>query len=64
MKVKCATQNERINVLTINHSLAPLPKEERMRVLNVDEMESSFDIYLKDVLCGCPSKKAINPWHQ
>jgi hypothetical protein len=43
-------QNEWINGLTINHSLAPLPKQERMRALDAEEMKSSSKIDLKNVL--------------
>ncbi len=48
--MKCAMQNERIDGLVTNHSLAPLPKQERMQVLDVEEMESSSKIDLRDVL--------------
>jgi hypothetical protein len=37
MKIKCAIQNEQIDGLTTNHSLATLPKQERMQVLDVEE---------------------------
>jgi hypothetical protein len=50
MKLKCAMKNERIDDLTINHSPIPLPKQEQMQVLNVEEMESFSNIDLKDVL--------------
>jgi hypothetical protein len=43
-------QNERIDGLAINHSLASLPKQEQMRVLDAEEMESSSKIDLKHVL--------------
>jgi hypothetical protein len=43
-------RNKRINGLTTNHSLAPLFKQEQMQALDVDEMESSSKIDLKDVL--------------
>jgi hypothetical protein len=39
-----------IDGLTINHNLAPLPKQEQTRALDVKEMESSSKIDLKDVL--------------
>jgi hypothetical protein len=42
-------QNEQIDGLTINHNLAPLPKQEQMRALDVEEMESSSKINLRDV---------------
>jgi hypothetical protein len=50
VKIKCAMQTEQIDGLTTNHSLAPLLEQERMWVLNVKEMESSFKINLRDVL--------------
>ncbi len=43
-------QNERIDGLAINHSFASLPKQEQMRVLNVEKMESSSKIDLTHVL--------------
>jgi hypothetical protein len=42
-------RNEQIDGLTINHSLAPLPEQERMRTLDVEEMKSSFKVDLRDV---------------
>jgi hypothetical protein len=42
-------QNEQIDDLAINHSLAPLPKQKQIQVLDVEEMESSSKIDLKDV---------------
>jgi hypothetical protein len=42
-------QNKWINGLTINHSPTLLPKQKRMQVLEVKEMESSSKINLKDV---------------
>jgi hypothetical protein len=42
-------RNEQIDGLIINHSLAPLPKQERMRNLYAKEMESFSKIDLKDV---------------
>jgi hypothetical protein len=42
-------RNEQIDGLTINHSLAPLLEEERMRTLDVEEMESSSKVDLRDV---------------
>jgi hypothetical protein len=50
MKVECVMQNEQIDGLAINHSLAPLPEQEQMWVLHAKEMESSSKINLKDVL--------------
>jgi hypothetical protein len=42
-------RNEWIDGLTTNHSLAPLPEQKQMRALNVEKMESSSNIELKDV---------------
>jgi len=41
--------NELIDGLTISHSLAPLPEQKQMQALEVEEMESSSKIDLKDV---------------
>ncbi len=49
VKVKCVMQNEWINGLTTTHSPAPLFEQERMWVLDVEEMESSSKIDLRDV---------------
>jgi hypothetical protein len=49
VKVECAIQNEQIDGLTSNHSLTPLPKQERMGALDAKEMESSSKIDIKDV---------------
>jgi hypothetical protein len=49
MKIECVMQNEQIYDLAINHSLAPLFKQKRMKILNVKKMESSSKINLKDV---------------
>jgi hypothetical protein len=50
MKVNCAMRNEQIDDLTINHSLTPLFEQKQMRALEVEEMELSSKIDLKDVL--------------
>jgi hypothetical protein len=50
MKVKSVMWNEWIDGLTINHNPTPSSKQEQMRALEAKEMESSFDINLKDVL--------------
>jgi hypothetical protein len=42
-------QNERIDGLAINHSLASLPKQKQMQALDVEEMDVSFKIDLKIV---------------
>jgi hypothetical protein len=42
-------QNKQIDGLSTNHSLAPLPEQERMQALDVEEMESSSKIDLRDV---------------
>jgi hypothetical protein len=49
VKIKCVMWNEQINGLIINHSRAPLPKQEQMQALDAKEMESSSKIDLKDV---------------
>jgi hypothetical protein len=43
-------RNEWIDDLSINHFLVPLPKQEQMSILNVEEMESSSKIDLNHVL--------------
>jgi hypothetical protein len=53
--------NERIDDLVINHSPIPLFKQERIQVLNVKEMESSFKIDLKDALWWMSIKDACRP---
>jgi hypothetical protein len=58
VKVKCAIQNERINCLTTNHSLAPLLEQEQMQVLEAKEMESSSKMDLRDVLWWMSIKDA------
>jgi hypothetical protein len=40
----------KIDGLKINHNLAPLPEQEQMWALDVEEMEFSSKIDLKDVL--------------
>jgi len=42
-------QNEWIDGLTTNHSPTPLHEQKQMRALNVEEMESSSEIDLRDV---------------
>jgi hypothetical protein len=42
-------QNEQINGLTTNHKLSPLPEQKGMWALNVEEMESSSKIDIRDV---------------
>jgi hypothetical protein len=49
VKIKCVMRNEQIDGLKINHSLAPLPKQEQMWALDVKKMDSSSKIDLKDV---------------
>jgi hypothetical protein len=49
VKVKYAMQNKQIDGLATNHNPAPLPKQKRMRNLDVEEMESYSKIYLRDV---------------
>jgi hypothetical protein len=43
-------QNELIDGLTTNHSLASLLEQEQMQALKTKEMESSSKMDLKDVL--------------
>jgi hypothetical protein len=43
-------QNKYIDGLATIHTLAPLPKQEQMWALDLEEMESSSKIDLKDVL--------------
>ncbi len=50
VKIECVMWNKQIDGLTINHSPTPLPKQKQMWVLDVEEMESSFKIDLKEVL--------------
>ncbi len=42
-------RNEQIDGLTTNRSFAPLPEQEQMRTLDVEEMEPSSKIDLRDV---------------
>jgi hypothetical protein len=58
VKVKCTMWNKWIHGLVINHSLTPLLEQERMRVLDVEEMESSSNIDLRDVSWWMSIKKA------
>jgi hypothetical protein len=57
VKVECAIQNKYIDGLAINHNPAPLPKEEQMQVLDVDERESFSKIDLNDVSLWLSTKK-------
>ncbi len=50
VKITCAMQNKLIDGLTINHKPAPLLEQEWMQALDVEEMESSSKIDLRDVL--------------
>jgi hypothetical protein len=54
-------QNEQIDGLATNHSLALLLKQERMWVLDVEEMESSSKINLRNVLLWISIKDACRP---
>jgi len=58
VKVKCAMRYKQIDGLTTNHSLAPLPEQEQMWALDVEEMESSSKINLRDVLWWMSIKDA------
>jgi len=50
VKVKCVMLNKQIDGLTTNHSHNPLPKQKKMWALDVEEMESSSKIDLRDML--------------
>jgi len=50
MKIECVMWNEQIGGLIINHRATPLPKQKQMWALNVEEMDISSKIDLKDVL--------------
>jgi hypothetical protein len=50
VKVKCAIWNKQIDGLAINNSFAPLIEQGQMWALEVEEMEPSSKIDLKDVL--------------
>jgi hypothetical protein len=56
-----SVMRKHINGLVTNHSLAPLLKQEWMWVLNVEEIESSSKIDLKDVLWCMFIKDACRP---
>jgi hypothetical protein len=49
VKVECAMRNEQIDGVETNHNLAPLLEKKWMRAMDVEEMESSFKMDLKDV---------------
>jgi len=49
VKVECAMQNELIDGWITNHSPSPLPKQEWMRALKAEQMESSSKIDLNYV---------------
>ncbi len=53
VKVTCAMWNKQIGGLAIDHSSALLPKQEWMRVLNVEKMELSLQGMCHD---GCYHK--------
>jgi hypothetical protein len=61
VKVNYAMKNKWIDGLVINHSLAPLPKQERMWALDAKEIKSSSKINLKDVSWWMSIKKAYRP---
>jgi len=62
VKIECAIWNERINGLTINHSLALLAKQKQTHALDVEEMESFKKVNLKDVSWWIPSKLRLDSW--
>jgi hypothetical protein len=49
VKVECAMKNEQINDLATNHNHALLLEQKQMCVLDVEQMESSSKIDLRDV---------------
>jgi hypothetical protein len=49
MKVECAIQNEHIDDLATNQPFTPLSKQEWMQALNVEEIELSFKVDIRDV---------------
>jgi type IV secretory pathway TraG/TraD family ATPase VirD4 len=61
VKVECVMRNKWIDGLTINHSLAPLLEQERMRTLDAKKVESSSKINLKDVSWWMSIKDAYRP---
>jgi len=61
VKVECVMRNEQIDGLTINHSLAPLPKQKQMRILDAEEMESSSKIDLRNVSWWMYIKETCRP---
>jgi hypothetical protein len=54
-------QNKQIDGLAINHSPAPLPKQERMWALEAKEMEPFSKIDLKDVSQWMSIEDAYRP---
>jgi hypothetical protein len=61
MKVECVMRNKRMDGLTTNHSLAPLPAQEWMWALDAKEMESFSKIDLRDVSWWKSIKGAYRP---
>jgi hypothetical protein len=61
VKVECAMWNKQIDGLITNHNAAPLPGQEWKQVLDVKEMESSSNMYLKDVSWWKSIKDACKP---
>jgi hypothetical protein len=60
VKLKCAIQNKQIYGLTTNHSPTPLLEQEQMWNLDVEKMEWSSKIALKDVSWWMSIKDAYN----
>jgi len=54
-------RNEWIDGLIINHSLAPLLEQEQIRALDVEKMELSSKINLRDMLWWMSIKKTYRP---
>jgi hypothetical protein len=60
MKIECAKRNKQIDGQATNHNFAPLFEQEWMRAMDLEEMESSSNITLKDVLWWMSIKYACN----
>jgi len=58
MKIKCVMWNKWIDGLATNHSPTPLLAQKWMQVLDVEQMESSSKINLRDVLWWMSIKDA------
>jgi len=61
VKVKCAMWNKWIDDLKINRSPTPLPEQEQIWILDVEEMKSSSKIDQRDVSWWMSIKKSCEP---